>query len=83
MATWQTKPPGPDGARRGLAHRRATAALGRPVPDAVTCERRYDDEEREFLAAAELHRERYHRRFLQACDYLHVLKSLGYSKVNT
>lgn len=43
-------------------------------------ERLYTDEEREFLHACDRFRERYHRRFLYATDYLEIIKELGYKK---
>ena len=57
-----------------------TKSLHRPLEDPVTSERYYDDEESLYLAECERYREKYRRRFLNACDYLHIVKAMGYSK---
>ena len=70
----------------GHASARACARrkiLGEFPADPVTTERIYSDAEGEFLRAVEAYRCRHERRYLNACDYLHVLKSLGYSKGST
>jgi hypothetical protein len=50
-----------------------------PVPDVVTSNRFYSAEESTFLAAVETYRRDHHKRFLAACEYLHILKGLGYT----
>ena len=68
------------GAVKGAdATRRRAAGPPRPA-DPITSEREYADEERVFLTACEAFRQGHGRRYLNACDYLHILKSLGYSR---
>jgi hypothetical protein len=57
---------------------RRTAALKRPVEDPSTANRQYTAEEFDFLRRCDAYRERYDRRFLNACDYLHIIKAMGY-----
>lgn len=40
----------------------------------------FSDEEAAFLKAAEAYQSRYGRRFLTACEYLFILKDMGYHK---
>jgi len=40
----------------------------------------YDADQLEFLVAVDEYRRKYSRKFMNSCDYLRVLKSLGYSK---
>ena len=56
---------------------------GKLPADPVTCERVYDGDESEFLRACDEFRTRTGKRFLYASDYLFVLKSLGYSRVQS
>ena len=77
-----TRAPG-SAAKGGLASARAQARAklrGERPADPVTGDRHYSDAEGEFLRAVEAFRVRHERRYLHACDYLHILKSLGYAK---
>ena len=73
-----------EAAKKADRHRRigdktaAVAALHRPLPSPATTEREYTDEERTFLRACQDYASRYHKRFLDACEYLYVIKQMGY-----
>lgn len=57
-----------------------TRKLDRPNLDPVTSERIYSGEETAFLRACDSYRGTYQMRFMNACDYLTILKTMGYVK---
>lgn len=62
------------------AHSKAARSLGRPVVNPLVGDREYSAEEVEFLRACDEYRRRFRLRFLTACEFLAVAKSLGYTK---
>jgi hypothetical protein len=71
--------PSPD---RAAAARAASKESGkRWGVDPCTCDREYDDEEREFLMAMDRYRRENRRPWPTWSEVLEVLKSLGYRKV--
>lgn len=79
-ATNSQIPKGSNLARGGIKSG-AVRRLRRPVENATTGrDEGYSEEETDFLLACEAYRTRYAKRFLAACDYLFVLKSMGYSR---
>lgn len=68
------------GSRKAAATKQRRSLDPPPFVDPLTAERLYTDEEREFLSAVDAYRKRYGHRFLNACDYLEIVKSLGYRK---
>jgi hypothetical protein len=64
---------------RGVATSNASTALDRPLADSVS-RADYTPDELEFLRACAHFEATYKRRFLSACEYLLILKSLGYRK---
>lgn len=71
---------GLNGSRAAGATHQSRAGDRPPADDPVTSERLYSAEELEWLRAADVYRMRYAKRFLNACDYFHVCKSIGYTK---
>lgn len=52
----------------------------RPLPGTSEAERYYSDAEFAYLMAVAAYRKRHRRRFLTACEYLHVAVALGYAR---
>lgn len=65
---------------RIAARNRAAAATGRPLPSPLTTDREYSPDEMEFLRAIDAYRATHHTAFVTNCEYLLILKSLGYQK---
>jgi hypothetical protein len=65
---------------KGARARAARRRLVEPGTDPATCDPDYTPEQVEFLRACDLIRERLHKRFLTATDYLEVAVQLGYRK---
>lgn len=66
----------------GFNGRRGGAVTRRPDvgTDPATIDPDYSAEQVEWLRACDLWRERAHRRFLRACDFLTIALELGYRK---
>lgn len=74
------KPHSPETKANAAKLSATTRNLERPLVDPAVADRLYDADESAYLQACEAFRTRYRRPFLTACEYLYVLKSLGYHR---
>lgn len=75
--------PRPESHAKSVAKRIENAKAGRRQGvDPATCDRIYDDEEREFLMAVEKYKKERRRPFPTFSEILQIAHALGYRKVS-